>query len=172
MLGRALLLLAMQSACAGSIANSGRDGDASASINRLVDSWHEAAANADAGTYFDLLAADAVFLGTDASERWTKTEFEKSYRRHFEAGSAWTFRATERHIRISADGNTAWFDEKLHTEKMGEGRGSGVLLRTADGWKIAHYNLTIPIPNDLLPAFVEQIQSYDSQNHVPNPVEP
>jgi hypothetical protein len=32
---------------------------------------------------------------------------------------------------------------------LGETRGSGVLLREDGRWRVAQYNLTIPIPNEL-----------------------
>ena len=51
----------------------------------------------------------------------------------------------------------AWFDEALDTPNMGPCRGSGVLVRGGDAWKIAQYNLSIPIPNDLADGIVKQI---------------
>jgi len=40
----------------------------------------------------------------------------------------------------------AWFDELLNTE-MKICRGSGVLVKTGNEWKIKHYVLSITIPN-------------------------
>ena len=37
---------------------------------------HRAAAEADGEVYFSLMADDAIYLGTDASERWTLAEFK------------------------------------------------------------------------------------------------
>src|SRR2546428_801943 len=48
---------------------------------------------------------------------------------------------------VSSDGKKAWFDEDLETEKLGAARGSGVLVKDGGRWKIAQYNLSIPIPN-------------------------
>ena len=38
-------------------------------------------------------------------------------------------------------------------------RGTGVLQRIDDTWKLAHYNLTVPIPNALLDGVVEQLNA-------------
>jgi hypothetical protein len=44
---------------------------------------------------------------------------------------------------------------------MGECRGSGVVIQGNDGqWRIAHYILSFPVPNDLADALVENIQAY------------
>lgn len=45
-------------------------------------------------------------------------------------------------------------------EKYGECRGSGVLLREGGEWRIAQYNLTVPIPNDLMGRCGEADQSH------------
>ena len=59
---------------------------------------------------------------------------------------------------LDASGDTAWFDERLENEHYGECRGTGV-LRKADGrWRIAQYNLSIPVPNDLASELVERIR--------------
>ena len=60
---------------------------------------------------------------------------------------------------LSKDGRTAWFDEDLDTPNMGPARGSGVLTRNTDRWRIQQYNLSVPIPNALLDAVKEQIEA-------------
>ena len=52
----------------------------------------------------------------------------------------------------------AWFDETVGNEHYGACRGSGVLRREADGWRVAQYNLTIPVPDDLVPELVAKIR--------------
>lgn len=126
-------------------------------VNRVIDDWHHAAAVADEATYFGHMSPDAVFLGTDATERWDLASFRAFAHPYFAKGKAWTFVPRDRHVAFSPDGNTAWFDELLDSASYGECRGSGV-LRVVDGqWKIAQYNLSIPIPNDLAKKFVEEI---------------
>jgi len=119
-------------------------------IGAVLDDFHDAAAKADGPRYFALFAPDGVFLGTDDTERWTVDEFRAYAEPYFSQGKGWIYLASDRHIRIHTAGSTAWFDEKLDNEKYGRCRGSGVLVKHAGAWKIAQYNLTVPIPNDLL----------------------
>jgi hypothetical protein len=117
-------------------------------VHAVLDAWHQAAAKADEDAYFKHFTADAVFLGTDATERWTRDEFRKWAKPYFTKGKAWTFKATKRHLAFSRDGTVAWFDEALDTPNLGPARGSGVLVWDGTTWKIAQYNLSVPIPND------------------------
>ena len=126
-------------------------------IAGILDAWHGAAAAADEEKYFSYFTPDAVFLGTDASERWTRDEFRKWAHPYFARGKAWSFKATSRWISFSPDRGVAWFDEALDTPNMGPCRGSGVLVRMGDTWRIAQYNLSIPIPNDLVDEFTKRI---------------
>ncbi len=119
-------------------------------IDTLLTKWHHAAAVADAKTYFGYLADDAIFMGTDAKEYWTKDEFQKWSGKYFKRKSAWNIYATKRNIYLSADKSYAWFDEVL-TAGFGPARGSGILIKTKTGWKIKHYNLAITIPNEIVP---------------------
>lgn len=75
-------------------------------------------------------------------------------------------KSRERHIAIARDGNTAWFDEILWNDNYGTCRGTGVLIRTDHGWRIAQYNLSIPIPNDVARELTTRIK--DFENHSPN----
>lgn len=126
----------------------------------LLDDWHLAAAQADEARYFGHLAETAVFLGTDASERWTKAEFRAWAAPYFKRGRAWSFRAVARHWSFGADGRTAWFDEVLDTPNMGPARGSGVVVREGRTWRIVQYNLTVPIPNPLMKSVKEMIEAH------------
>lgn len=114
----------------------------------VLDDWHDAAAKADEARYFDHMSDDAVFLGTDATERWGKAAFREYAHPHFAAGKAWSFQSTRRELVVAANGDSAWFDEDLATPNLGPARGSGVLIRVADDWKIAQYNLAVTIPNE------------------------
>ncbi len=133
-------------------------GDARA-VAAVLDAWHAAAERADEAAYFSHFTPDAIFHGTDATERWTVAQFREYAHPHFAKGKAWTLRPRDRHIAFSADAKTAWFDEALDTPHMGECRGSGVLV-LSDAWRIAHYNLSIPIPNDLCKDFVARIADF------------
>lgn len=118
-------------------------------IDRVLDDWHAAAAAADEERYFGHLTADAVFLGTDATERWTRDEFRVWAKPHFDSGKGWSFKSRQRHVSFSRDGKVAWFDEILDTQRLGTCRGSGVLVLNGDRWRIAQYNLSVPIPNEV-----------------------
>jgi ketosteroid isomerase-like protein len=132
-------------------------------VSAVLDDWHAAAAAADEARYFGHFARDAVFLGTDATERWTVEEFRRYAHPHFAKGKAWSFRSVSRHVSFSADGSVAWFDEMLDTPNLGPSRGSGVLVRDNDQWRIAQYNLSVPIPNDLMDEFKKRIQEFEKK---------
>lgn len=119
----------------------------SKSISTELDDWHAAAASADERRYFDHFTDQAVFLGTDATERWDLEAFKKSVHPYFAKGKAWKYRSVRRAVTVSPEGKRAWFDEDLETEKLGPARGSGVLVKEQGRWKIAQYDLSIPIPN-------------------------
>ena len=115
-------------------------------INKVLNDWHLAAANANFDRYMSAMTSDAVYIGTDATEKWTKPQFEAFAKPYFDQGKAWSFTALERHIYLSKDQKTAWFDELLNTQ-MKICRGSGVLVKVEKSWKIQHYVLSMTIPN-------------------------
>tara|TARA_B110000444_G_scaffold147192_1_gene137649 strand:+ start:83 stop:601 length:519 start_codon:yes stop_codon:yes gene_type:complete len=132
-------------------------------INEILDSWHRAASKADSLTYFDIIASDqSIFQGTDDNERWTKSEFKKWSRKYFKSNSAWTF-TPKKGRNISIRGSTAWFDEQLDSDHMGRCRGNGILVKEADVWKIAHYTLSLPIPNEIADDVIESIRNIDNK---------
>ena len=142
-----------------------RDEDHLAEIGATVDAFHRAAAEADLDAYFDLLTDDARFLGTDASERWTKPVFYQYCldRGAFEEAPAWVYTPSARAVTLGPSNRTAWFDEVLTHDRYGTLRGSGVLVLDTGDWKISQYNLTFLVPNDATPAVVSAIQDYESE---------
>jgi hypothetical protein len=116
-------------------------------INSTLDNWHKAATDANFVNYFDALTDDSIFIGTDATENWTKPAFQAFAKPYFDKGKAWSFTSLERHIYFSTDKKMAWFDELLNTQ-MKICRGSGVLIFINGKWKIKHYVLSMTIPND------------------------
>lgn len=130
------------------------------SIDTLLDKLHVSAASANADAYWACYTDNAVFIGTDASERWTLTEFKEYAEPHFATGKGWAYTPSNRHVDFSPDRRTAWFDETVTHAQYGACRGTGVLLLTPSGWKVAQYHLTLPIPNDLLPEEAEKIKKY------------
>lgn len=126
-------------------------------INGVLTSWHVAADQGLYEFYFDQMTDDAVFLGTDASERWTKDEFMSYAREPFSDGNGWTYTQVESHIAFNDARDTAWADEILENEKYGTLRGTSVLRKVNDRWKIAHYSLTFLVPNGKAGRIVELI---------------
>lgn len=125
--------------------------DAERAIAHELDDFHDAAAKADEARYFAHLHASAIFLGTDATERWTVQQFRAYSHPHFAKGKAWAFHATRRAIQLDASGKLAWFDEDLATQNLGPARGSGVLVLDGGRWLLTQYNLALTIPNERFP---------------------
>ena len=124
------------------------------SINTTLDAWHKAAAEANFNNYFQYFTEDAIFIGTDATENWNKKDFAAFAKLYFDKGKAWNFTALERHVFFDASGKTAWFDELLNTQ-MKICRGSGVLVKSGNDWKIAQYVLSMTMPNDKVDAVLK-----------------
>jgi len=118
-------------------------------VNAFVDAWHDDAAHARPD-YFDKIAADGVYIGTDRGELWKRDDFREWAKGYFQGKkSAWTFKATRRNVYATPDGSMIWFDELLDTENMGHCMASGVLRKTAKGFEIVHYQLSLAVPNEI-----------------------
>ena len=137
-------------------------------VARLLDGWHYDAATGDFEGYFAAMTADAVFIGTDASERWEGAEFRAFAEPYFDGPTtfgdgAWTYEPTERWIVAGGVPGVVWFEERLRSPKYGVCRGTGVALRDAsDGaWRIAQYALTFPVPNGVAGDVIERIRAYE-----------
>ena len=126
-------------------------------VAAVLDEWHRAAAAADEPRYFAHFSPNGVFIGTDATERWTLAQFREWAHPHFQQKKTWNFKSRDRHIDFSPDGKIAWFDEMLNTANLGVCRGSGVLVLDGKEWKIAQYNLSIPVPNAIASEIVAKI---------------
>ena len=130
-----------------------------AAIDALIDGLHQDAHEGNFHTYFDRYAPDAVFLGTDKSERWTIDQFKVYAEPAFEDGHGWTYSVKERNWE--GEGSTRWFDEVLLNEKLGHCRGTGVVELIDGEWKIAHYALTMLVPNEIAAEVGAQTQRAD-----------
>ncbi|MFD2822370.1 nuclear transport factor 2 family protein [Lacinutrix iliipiscaria] len=130
-------------------------------INTNLDAWHHAAANANFEAYFNLMTNDGIFIGTDATENWKNDAFKAFCKPYFDKGKAWSFTPIERHVYLSEDKTIAWFDELLDTQ-MKICRGSGVMKQEGNTWKVAHYVLSIAIPNDNVNQVTEIKKEFDS----------
>ncbi len=132
-----------------------------AEIEAVIQKWHKAAADANFEAYFDLMTNDAIFIGTDPTENWTCDDFKAFAKPYFDKGKAWSFTGLERNIFIENESKLVWFDELLDTQ-MGICRGSGVLQKTANGWKIKHYVLSIAIPNKNVKEITSLKEKFDT----------
>lgn len=132
-------------------------------VNQVLDAFHQAAAKADGAKYFALFAPEGVFIGTDATERWSVEEFKKYAEPHFSKGHGWTYISKNRHVAFSPAEDVAWFDELLDNKSLGTCRGSGVLRKVGKEWKISQYHLTIPVPNELADEVVKMIRKPKSK---------
>lgn len=131
-------------------------------INTLLDSWHKAASDANFKEYFSALSENSIYIGTDATENWTKKEFEIWAKPYFDKGKAWSFTALQRNIYFSPDKKLAWFDELLDTQ-MKICRGSGVIEKSNGQWKIKHYVLSMTIPNDNVDEVIKAKESIEAK---------
>ena len=130
-----------------------------AAIDALIDGLHQDAHEGNFHTYFDRYTPDAVFLGTDKSERWTIDQFKVYAEPAFDDGHGWTYSVKERNWE--GEGTTRWFDEVLLNEKLGHCRGTGVVELIDGEWKIAHYALTMLVPNEIAADVGAQTQRAD-----------
>tara|TARA_A100001015_G_scaffold258680_1_gene302086 strand:+ start:594 stop:1046 length:453 start_codon:yes stop_codon:yes gene_type:complete len=116
-------------------------------LDVLLNGLHLDAHAGNFESYFDRYSTDAVFLGTDKTERWTIEEFKAYAKPAFSDGHGWTYAVVERNWE--GDGNTRWFDEILLNEKLGHCRGTGVVELVNGEWKISYYALTMLVPNSI-----------------------
>ena len=159
-----LLLLITFFACAPSVKKMDKV-KATTEVDVVLSKWHKAAADANFEQYFGLMADSSIFMGTDSKENWTKKQFIDFSKPYFDRGRAWSFKATVRNIYIDDVTPMAWFDEELDTPNLGPARGSGILKKVNNEWKILHYNLSVPIPNELVDDFVKEIDDFHSKTN-------
>ena len=157
--GVSVLAMLLAAGCA-TVPAADEEGAAAATLDAL----HAAAARADGEAYFALFTPDAVFIGTDVSERWSLPAFRAYAQPIFSQGRGWTYTPRTRTITLApvACRCVAWFDEVLDSQSYGTSRGTGVLLRGPGGWQVAQYALTFPIPNDLAKEFTERIKAHEA----------
>jgi hypothetical protein len=76
---------------------------------------------------------------------WAKPFFDKK--------KAWNFTSIKRNIYFGKYAGIAWFEELLNTQ-MKICRGSGVVVRQGDEWKVQQYVLSNTIPNAKLDSVI------------------
>ncbi|HWJ93786.1 MAG TPA: nuclear transport factor 2 family protein [Telluria sp.] len=130
-------------------------------VNAFVDEWHDDAAHARMA-YFDKIAPDGVYIGTDRSELWRRDAFKAWAKPYFDRKSAWAFKATRRNVYATPDQSLIWFDELLDTPNMGHCMASGVIRKTAKGFEIVHYQLSMAVPNEVGGQVTKLIKEFES----------
>ena len=132
-------------------------------VNAFVDNWHDDAAHARM-RYFDKMAPDAVYVGTDRDELWQRDAFREWGRKYFEGKqAAWVFHASRRNVYATPDGSLIWFDELLDTENMRHCMASGVIRKTAAGFEIVHYQLSLAVPNAVARQVIEVVKAAETK---------
>ncbi|WP_166425195.1 nuclear transport factor 2 family protein [Paraglaciecola sp. 20A4] len=123
--------------------------EATQAVNQVLDGLHEAASKADLDAYLSSFTDTGVFMGTDDWERWSRPEsLDKYVAERFAGGTGWTYSAVERNVNFSTEHDIAWFDEITVSKKWGRFRGTGVLINDKGNWKIAHYAMSVLVPNE------------------------
>ena len=129
-------------------------------VGNVLDKLHYYASIADGENYFKLFDESSIFFGTDAKERWDKSQFEEYALERFIDGTGWTYKTLSRNIYLIKNKKIAWFDEELGNDNYGVFRGTGVLEKNKGSWYIKQYNLLLPIPNELLIDYSKEIINY------------
>ena len=130
-------------------------------LNKFLNEWHDDAANSRQA-YFDKIAPEGIYIGTDKTERWNREQFRTWAAEYFAKPSAWAFTPLHRNVIIAADGRIAWFDEQL-SSGMGVLQASGVLNIEGKVPEILHYQLSLAIPNALVGEITKLTQAADTQ---------
>jgi hypothetical protein len=130
-------------------------------VNAFVDEWHDDAAHARPA-FFDKIAKNGVYIGTDKTELWHRDAFKVWAKKYFDRKSAWSFKSTRRNVYASPDKQFIWFDELLDTQ-MGVCQASGVIRKTATGFEIEHYQLSMAVPNELASQVTKTIKEFEAK---------
>ena len=137
------------------------DTDFTTRVNAFVNEWHDDAAHARPA-FFDKIASDGIYIGTDKTERWAREVFREWAKPAFARPVAWAFTPLHRHVQFSPDRRFIWFDEQVRSS-MGILQASGVIRPTASSFEIVHYQLSIAVPNDVIPQVTGAIKAYESK---------
>jgi len=130
-------------------------------IHAFIDEWHDDAANARMA-YFDKIAPNGIYIGTDKTELWNREQFKAWAKRFFDRKSAWSFKSIKRNVYLSPDKKFIWFDELLDTQ-MGPCQASGVMRKTDKGFEIEHYQLSIAVPNQVADKVTKLVKEFESK---------
>jgi hypothetical protein len=112
--------------------------------SETLDALYSAGDSGDLDGFLSLLTVNAVFIGLDGTGRLQGQPLRAFISESFSQGTPWKYHSSNRETTVSNDGSVAWFDESLDHDALGMGRGSGVLVRSIEGWQVTQYNISIP----------------------------
>ncbi len=130
-------------------------------VNAFVDRWHSDAAHARPA-YFDKIAKDGVYIGTDKSEHWRRDEFKTWAKPHFKRKSAWAFKAIRRNVYFSETSPSSG-STNCWTRKWASCQASGVMRRKGDSFEIVHYQLSMAVPNEVGSQVTRLIKDFEEK---------
>lgn len=134
---------------------SSTDAVAKQAIADVLETHLRAAATKDVALLLNVFTSDSIFVGTDDIEQWASARLAEYLE---DSADGWDMsRCLQRSIFLLAGGDHAAFFEILVHQQYGTMRGSGAVVRDAEGnWKIAHYVLSFSVPNAAVedPAFL------------------
>ena len=130
------------------------------SIEKLLVRCRAAAAKADGKEYFACFDTEGIFFGTDPTERFTFPELKAFLGPYFEKGTGWKREVSDRHVYVGSNNQIGWFEEKSKRLDVTM-RTTGVVRKTAKGWKIVQYNTSITVPNEIYPQIEELVREAD-----------
>lgn len=108
-----------------------------------LDALQTAGRAEDRNAILQLTTDDASILGFDNGSHWTGPTLTDELNSYFSRGGSWPQSASNRRIKLSPQGDTAWFNESIKSP-YGNGVASGVLLKTDSGWQIVQYHIFQP----------------------------
>ena len=119
-------------------------------IRSVLESHHKAAAVKDPDAFFSIFAPDAIFIGSDDAEEWTRHRLIEVLNN---SDSGWDMTdCRERHVYpVPEKPEVAAFFEVVNHKKYGLMRGSGMVVKNRFGdWCINHYVLSFSVPNQVV----------------------
>jgi hypothetical protein len=112
--------------------------------SETLDALYSAGDSGDLDGFLSLLTVNAVFIGLDGTGRLQGQPLRAFISETFSRGSPWKYHSSNRETTVSNDGTVAWFDESIDHDPLGMGKGSGVLVKSIEGWQVAQYNISVP----------------------------
>ena len=134
--------------------------DPASSALRFLRDVHVAKGEGDGSRYYRMFAPEAVALGTARSERFSLAGLQAILAPYYAQGRRPISIPIEQRVYLSPDQNLAWFEELIERQQLGLMRGTGVMRRAGDTWKLVHYNLMFVVPRELAGDLARRIEAF------------